>query len=198
MEITTIHEFLEEWRTIYTKPPPEGFKYNSIPELILQEGEYLSKEPYTKEEEEWLIELFRWIRTPVKTKSCYQTAFRLANLASYGYLNEVKHPEFIKEYGEGYGLTPDLFPIEHAVFVINNKPVDLVWRENRLKGNSTKTPKLFLKRAKWCLENNDYYVIKFPIKYVINYVFESKKYGVIEFNKEFIRKGKELWKVNEN
>lgn len=186
-----IKGILEEWTKFI--PPRPGLKYSSMMELVLKEGELLSKEPFTVDEEDFLLHLFTWLPSkPIPLKSCYQTAFRLASDAE---MTAVKTSHTL-EYGEGYAIESTLgipLPIEHAVFVLNGKPVDLVWRDYK-NGLYVRSINGFLKRAKWCLNNNEYYMIRLPIEYMEKTILAKGTYGVLEFNREIIEKGSEAWK----
>lgn len=188
----SLKELLEEIISIY--PKREDFKYSSTYEVVLKEGELLSKEPFTTDEQVYLNYLFDMFRGPARLKSCYETATGLSLHADFVPMSLPDN--WTIEYGEGFGLDGNLgipLPIEHAVFILNGKPVDIVWRADQKKGAYAKSPKAFLKRATWCLTNNEYYMIRMPIRYLEKVIFGKGTYGVIEFNRELIEKGKEAW-----
>lgn len=178
----------------------DSYKYKSLSEAVLIEGEDLSKEPFTERERNYLFLLFGWHGRAAKMKSCYQTAANLAMTARYmadGVYVKENFSDFTFEYGEGFGVDNTLgigFPFEHAVFVLNGKPVDIVWRPDQRKGAYAKSERALLKRAEHCQQTNDYYMIRFPIEYMEKVVCGKGTYGVIEFNRELVEKGKEAWK----
>lgn len=175
---------------------PEGARHKSLLDFIVSTGEHLSKTSYTEEEEDFLLYLFDDLCRSFKLKACYENSGTMAiRCRVYESVNIV--PPGIKiEYGEGWG-SANTIPVDHAVLVINGKPVDLTWRQTlghkRRIGDRIKDPKRLLDRAKYCLENFAYYMVRFPTNYACEVMVSTGTYGVIEFNKELLLKGKEAY-----
>ena len=137
-----------------------GWKYLSTEELVLKEGKLLSNEPFTAEEEETLLRLFKAAPGPYKTKQCYYNAMLL-----------MFEDEMIEEklvYTEGYA-SGQILPVLHAWVTLNGKPVDVTWGENMVSNghNRARSPKRILERARYNLQKGSYWGIGFPCEVVM-------------------------------
>lgn len=161
-----------------TMKRPEGWKYGSLEEFLLEEGTRYTDEEYTQEEEQQLLRLFRGLGT-CKARECYGNAMRLAAQAwSSGV--EGSYAEGIAHSG--------MFPVNHAFFVLNGKPVDLTWGRTRegedpmagaaRRGRVTSSQKL-LERAKENLRMNAYVGVEIPIQLVYELTVEREYYGSV-------------------
>tara|TARA_R110001606_G_scaffold281831_1_gene430459 strand:- start:1118 stop:1672 length:555 start_codon:yes stop_codon:yes gene_type:complete len=95
--------------------------YNGIWDFLLREGDVYDSQELTKEESEKVSELidrFTFLFGEPKPKQCYYNSQMAATM----------NDEFT--YVEGYALCSLGLPLPHAFLVINNKVVDLTWRND--------------------------------------------------------------------
>ena len=114
-------------------------------------AEWLSREPFTDAERDYLARLFKAAPLRPRWKNCYENALKLAWAA-------LKMPVegMLVEYGEGLGWSR-FGDIPHAVMVLNGKAVDVTWRPiGRRSG--------LLERAVWCQEQHRYFMCRVSVR----------------------------------
>ena len=127
------------------------------------DAEWLSQEPFTDAERDYLTRLFDAARKRPGQQNCHKNALEFAVAAL-----DLPEDATTVEYGEGlgwgeFGATP------HDVMVLNGKAVDLTWRP---PGRSR-----LLERAVWCLENNRYAMRRVPVREASGEVAKTGVWG---------------------
>lgn len=150
-------------------------KYASLYDLISQEGQIFSSEPYTEEEEVLLLGLFEHIYPAPRQQQCFYNSQSLA--LSGGSLG----------YAEGY-VARDQLPIaiEHGWNVLpSDKVVDLTIREEREK--NTCDPMKLLLRAKRN-QANAYYGIPFSHDEIRKSWLRTKQASMLLMDPEILKR----------
>ena len=163
-----LQDYLEKVATLMREARGKmpGWKYLSMEELVLKEGELLSNEPFTEEEEETLLRLFKAAPGPYKTRECYINAMRLVFEDQMLKINLV--------YTEGYA-SGQIFPVLHAWVTLNGKPVDVTWGKDMVGNghNRVSSASKMLERVRYNQNHNRYWGIGFPREEVLEQVLET-------------------------
>ena len=188
--MTATRDYLKQYADFAEKTSKRpGWKYTSVEGLLMEEGTWYTDEEYTPEEEEYLLRLFKRLG-PCKARECYMNAMRMAMAADdmgMALPGEKQPPSFNPSYAEGLAHA-GLFPMNHAFFVLNGKPVDLTWGRTReeedpmagaARRGRQRSPQKLLQRAKENLEDNAYVGIEVPIKKMYALIMERGYYGSV-------------------
>ena len=162
-----LEEYLEQVSLLIKKGHPLR---KSLEEVLLDEGKKPVHLPFTVEEEKQILRLARGSIWPVK--ECYRNAAQLAIRAKDLGIEKAN-------YAEGLGISHGVginFPFEHALLLLNDKPVDLTWRSSKTR---PKTPADYLEIARINLGENAYRVLEFSTELVTKLAIAHGSYGPI-------------------
>jgi len=96
---------------------PEGWHYKGQYDFILQHGKFYNSQELTDEEREIVSVAIKNLGFKPRMKECFYNA---QMLALNDYTNKI-------QYCEGFGMS--LIPCNHGWCVINDKVIDLTWKD---------------------------------------------------------------------
>lgn len=101
----------------------EGFEYSGVFDFLLKEGKMFKNEPLNRDEYlavEEMLDVIRFFRGEPRYKECFKN--------SQAVIMDRINSDF--KYCEGYALSSVGLPIHHAFLTINDKVVDITWRDD--------------------------------------------------------------------
>ena len=174
--MSALREYLEAdvaMRRRISPEPMEGYRYASMAEYVLQEGEDFAPAPLTDSEAGWIFGLIESFRFPVK--QCYANSQRVVTFTGLS-----PNPDGHElRYVEGYGL--GMIPVLHGWLSLNGKVVDLTMR---LQEGISRRSRVYRRRLRDRVlgefpEGRGYRGVTFETDYVLRRIVETGLMGTL-------------------
>lgn len=184
-KIDTLDEYFNMFQEMLSSRtlPPE-WQWKGTLDFVRNNGKLLEPSPLTKEEELFLQDVLYAAREYQRVRECYRNALNVAAMAVM-----LGGKRFDIKYGEGMAVEDIGLPLEHAVMLLNDKPIDTTWRLGHNPRPVSWTR--LMQRVKYNLTHHVYYMVAMPVLECMLWVDKHDSYGIIDMNPAMMKAGLE-------